>query len=145
VTSLRPTTLATLAALALVSNLGLGACSGDDDDDFAPGGTSNAKPCLASSFALTETKVSDNPTSNTIIIDFDAKNNASTDYDVAAQSPLIEIVVKVKTSDGTEYENSGPLTTPKLSAGATASVAAIGNYGAGKTYQSYTASLRCRP
>jgi hypothetical protein len=65
--------------LALVSNLGLGACSGDDDDDIAPGGTSDAKPCLASSFALTETKVSDNPTSNSIIIDFDAKNNASTD------------------------------------------------------------------
>lgn len=142
--SLRPTTLATLAALALVSNLGLGACSSDDDDS-APGGASDAKPCLASSFALTETKVNDNPTSNAIIIDFDVKNNASSDYDITALSPLIEFAVKVKTSDGTEYEDSGALTAPKLSAGATASVSTVAKYGAGKTYQSYTASLRCRP
>ncbi|HEU4536335.1 MAG TPA: hypothetical protein VFS00_19560 [Polyangiaceae bacterium] len=128
-------------ALILFSGLGLVACSGDDDDDS--GGTNDTKPCLASSIALTETKVTDAASSNSVIIDFDAKNNASTDYDVAGLSPPIQVVVNVTTSDGTVYESTKPFTAPKLSAGATASVSAIGTYGAGKTYQSYTASLRC--
>lgn len=135
------------AFLMLVAPLSLGACSSDDDDKGQPPSSSTPSDdssCLASSMVFKETKVTDSPGQNTVLVDFDITNTSSTDYDVAGGSKLVETDVEVTTTDGTKYESSGPLTVTKVSAGKTASATLKGDYGAGKTYQSYTVKLRCR-
>jgi len=50
----------------------------------------------------------------------------------------------VTTSDGSKYESTALLTVTKSDAGATAAVVVMAGYGAGKTYQSYQVTPRCR-
>ena len=119
------------------------ACGSDSGSN--PGGRASEDPaCLASSIELTETKRTDSPSFNTLLLDFDAKNSSSEDYDIMKGSKAILLDVVVTTADGTEYESDAPLTAAKISAGSTAAVVVMAGYGAGKVFESYTVSLRCR-
>lgn len=122
------------------------ACGSDSSSSPEGGGGSGSgnAACLASSIELTETERTDSPTFNTVLLDFDAKNASSTDYDIMKGSSAILLDFVVTTSDGTKYESEAPLTAAKIGAGATAAVVAMAEYGAGKTFESYTVSLRCR-
>jgi hypothetical protein len=125
------------------------ACGSDSSSDSSPGGSgggnaSGDPTCLASSIELTETKRTDSPSFNTVLLDFDAKNTSAEDYDIMKGSKPILLDFVVKTAEGTEYESEAPLTAPKIDAGATAAVVAMAVYGAGKTFESYTVSRRCR-
>jgi hypothetical protein len=115
------------------------ACGSDSD-----GSASEDPACLASSIELTETKRLDSPSFNTVLLDFDAKNTSGEDYDIMKGSQAILLDFVVTTADGTEYQSEAPLTAAKIDAGATAAVVAMAAYGAGKTFESYTVSLRCR-
>jgi hypothetical protein len=131
----------------LVSAAFLGTACGSDSSSNpnGGGGTSSGDPaCLASSIELTETKRTDSPSFNTVLLDFDAKNASSTDYDIMKGSKAILLDFVVTTSEGTEYQSEAPLTAAKIDAGATAAVVGMAEYGAGKTFESYTVSLRCR-
>jgi hypothetical protein len=135
----------TRVCLAVVG-LAVAAC-GSDSDSGSPGGSGSGSGdpnCLASAIELTETKRTDSPSFNTLLLDFDAKNTSSTDYDIMKGAKAIMLDFVVTTSDGTEYESEAPLTAAKIDAGATAAVVAMADYGAGKTFESYTVSLRCR-
>ncbi len=130
--------------------LALGAI-GCGSDDSTPkegaGGTSNAGTdagCLASSMQLTETKLTDAASFNTVLLDFDAKNTSTKAYDIQAGSKPILIDFVVTTADGAEYESTAPFTAQKVDAGATAAIVAMAEYGANKAYASYTFELRCR-
>ncbi len=139
------TVFAFSASLIVAAPLLLGACSSDDDkNNNGQPSPSDDSSCLASAMTFKETKVTDSPSQNVVLVDFDVTNTSSTDYDVSGGSKLIEIDVEVTTSDGSSYESSGPLTAIKVSAGKTASATLKGDYGAGKTYKSYTTKLRCR-
>lgn len=131
-------TRACLVVVALVAS----ACSSDSDSGSDGGGGDPA--CLAGSIELTETKRTDSPSFNTLLLDFDAKNTSTSDYDIMEGSKAILLDFVVTTTDGTEYESEAPLTAAKIDAGATAAVVAMADYGAGKTFDSYTVSLRCR-
>jgi hypothetical protein len=131
----------------LVSAAFLGtACGSDSSSSPNSGGAAGSgdPACLASSIELTETKRTDSPTFNTVLLDFDAKNASSADYDIMKGSKAILLDFVVTTSEGTEYQSEAPLTAAKIDAGATAAVVAMAEYGAGKTFESYTVSLRCR-
>lgn len=117
---------------------------GSDSDSGPNGGASGDPDCLASSIELTETKRTDSPSFNTVLLDFDAKNTSSEDYDIMKGSKPILLDVVVTTTDGTEYESEAPLTAAKISAGATAAVVVMGSYGAGKAFESYAITRRCR-
>jgi len=121
----------TLLLLLLVSS-----CSNDDES------TGGQNSCLADDFELTETAVNDFEASDTVAITFDVKNNSSVDYNVVNGSEAIYYTVVVTTTDGSTFEMTGPLALA-LSAGATTSADALGTYGAGRTYESYTISLYC--
>lgn len=114
----------------------LSGCSKDDD----PG---PAGKCFANDITLTETKLDNYPDSHTLFITFDAKNNSSQTFSIEDGSKVINARIKVTTTDGTVYESNGPLTLTELSSGATASVLLNADYGAGKTYKSYTITLAC--
>ncbi len=125
------------------------ACGSDSTSSSEGGGDSGGSAggdatCLAGSLVLTETKRMDAPSFNTLLLDFDAKNASSHDYDVMKGSKPILLDFVVTTTDGTEYESEAPLTATKIAAGATSAVVAQAEYGAGKTFESYTISLRCR-
>jgi hypothetical protein len=120
----------------------LGGCGSDSDGE--PSGSSNDDNCLASSIVLTETDLTDAASSHAVLIDFDAKNTSSKDYDISKGSSAIELDFEVTTTDGSKYESTAPLTATKISAGATAAAVAMADYGANKTYESYTVTLRCR-
>jgi hypothetical protein len=115
------------------------------DDAPANNGTTPTGNCLSGSMAYTQTNVGIYPASNAIIVSFDVKNNSTTNYSITAAGVgnFIYYKIKVKTTDGTIYEKTGPFLTD-ISAGATKSVEALGDYGAGKTYESYTISLYCQ-
>ncbi len=128
-------------AIAAIASTGCGSDSGSDGS----GGTGSGDPsCLAGDIDLTETKRTDSPTFNTILLDFDAENTSSTDYDINKGSRAILLDFVVTTVEGAKYESEAPLTAAKIGAGATAAVVAMAEYGAGKTFESYTVSLRCR-
>jgi hypothetical protein len=122
------------------------ACGSDasSNPDGGGGNPSGDPACLASSIELTETKRTDSPSFNTILLDFDAKNTSTEDYDIMKGSKAILLDFVVTTTDGTEYQSEAPLTAAKIDAGATAAAVAMAAYGAGKTFESYTMSLRCR-
>lgn len=139
------TTRWTHACLVLVA-LAATACGSDSDPGPNGGGGSGSgdPTCFAGSIELTETKLTDSPSFNTVLLDFDAKNTSSKPYDIATGSRAIELDLVVMTSDGSEYESTAPLTATKINAGATAAVVVMAGYGAGKTYQSYEITPRCR-
>lgn len=91
-----------------------------------------------------ETKVSPNDSQGNLFVDFDITNQSSTNYDVQTGSKPIYIDIKVTTTDGKVYDSSQILTVTSLAAGSTASSQLLGNYGSGKTYKSYTATLVCK-
>ena len=136
------TTLKKIAMmLALISFL---SCS--KDDAKAPGSPAGQSGnCISGSIALTQTKITDYPSSNNVFIDFDAKYNSAINYDISTIGigNFIYVKVKVKTTDNNIYETVQPIIT-QLSAGATQSVLVQANYGAGKTYQSYTIEVICK-
>ena len=101
--------------------------------------------CISGSIVLTQTKIENYPSSNNVFIDFDAKNNSTINYDVSTigVGNFIYVKVKVKTTDNAIYETVQPIFA-QLSAGATKSVLFQANYGAGKTYQSYTFEVICQ-
>ncbi len=111
-----------------------------DDDNEKP----DSAACLAESIELTETKVKDSPDFNNVFISFDAKNNASSDYNIVNGSPVIYATVIITTEDGSKYENKETFTITSLSSGATSDFMVVPNYGAGKTYSSYEISLSCK-
>src|SRR4051812_32778573 len=100
-------------------------CSDDDDN--------NGSNCLADALTLTETAV-DNlaPSSDNVIITFDAKNTSSSDYTPTTGGQIFVKII-VTTSDNATYESTHPITVSSLSAGATASTQVLASYGAGKT------------
>ena len=125
--------------LALISFL---SCSKKDETTSGIAQTGN---CISGSIALVQTNITNYPSSNVVFIDFDAKNNSTINYDVATVGTgnFIYAKAKVKTTDGNIYETVQPIIT-QLSAGATQSVLVQANYGAGKTYDSYTIELICK-
>jgi len=88
--------------------------------------------------------VEDSPTQNTVILNFDVKNNSATAYDIEGGSTPINLNFVVTTTDGAKYESTAPLTVVKLSPGASGSAIATADYGAGKTYQGYAVTKSCR-
>jgi hypothetical protein len=119
-------------------------CNKDDNS-----GTPTSPPvalCQAEGIKLKETKVDNLASANSIQVSFDATNASGKDYDVAKGVPGSFIYTKiiVETTDGVKYETKAPFLITALSNGATASVIASGDYGAGKTYKSYTISLYCQ-
>jgi hypothetical protein len=105
----------------------------------------NAGKCYSNDFTYKETKVNNLPGSNSVIVSFDVKNNAKTDYELAKNGigNVVYYKMMVKTTDGTSYETKN-IFTSNISAGATVSNNILGSYGAGKTYQSYTVTLYCQ-
>lgn len=99
---------------------------------------------MADDISLTETLVSDMaPSSNNVIISFDARNNSSRNYDIRDAKPIYVKIV-VTTTDNSTYESSHILTVNSLSAGATSSTEVLGSYGTGKTYKSYSITKYCQ-
>jgi len=130
---------------SLLAALGAIGCGSDDSgSNGGSGGGGSDSSCFASSMQLTETKLTDAPSFNTVLLDFDAKNTSSKDYDIQAGSKAIMLDFVVTTTDGTEYETTAPFTAARIDAGAIAPIVAMAEYGAGKTYESYTVELRCR-
>lgn len=140
-------TLRLAQACLLLVALGATACGSDDSGSNGNGagnGSTGDPSCFAGAMEITETKLQDAPSSNSLLLDFDAKNTSDKDYDVQAGAKAILMDFVVTTTDGTEYESTEPFTAPNIDAGATAAIVAVAEYGAGKTYESYTVSLRCR-
>lgn len=136
-----------MRAALVAAAFSITACGSDSTSSPGGGGGgagSGDPSCLAGSIQLTETKRTDSPSFNTVLLDFDAKNTSSSDYDIMKGDKAIMLDFVVTTTDGTEYESEAPLTAAKIDAGATAAVVAMAEYGAGKTFESYTVSLRCR-
>lgn len=123
-----------MPAIALAAFLS--ACSKDSK--------SSSPSCMADNIALTETQKQDYTSSHSLGLTFDAKNNASKDYDISKGSRAVTLKVVVTTTDGSKYESTGPLTATAITAGGTASVVYVAEYGAGKTFQSYTITKECR-
>ena len=119
--------------------LALSSCGKDDDKPTPSGGD-----CLSDKITLTQTRVNDLSSQHSVQVTFDAKNTSSTNYDVAKGSKEIYAEIKVTTTDNTVYTEEEPLLVTTLNAGATASVTQSGDYGAGKTYKSYTIRLYCK-
>jgi hypothetical protein len=117
-------------------------CSDSASDSSGTSGASAGSDCLASSIELTETALTDSQSA--LLLDFDAQNRSTRAYDIQAGSTPIQLDFVVTTSDGSKYESTAPLTAAKISAGATAAVVAKADYGAGKTYKSYTVAVVCR-
>ena len=121
----------------LFLSLIISSCSSDDE-------ITNPNPCLADSFELTETQVLDVESLNNILVSFDVTNSSSIDYNIATDAPMvIHYTITVTATDGSTFETSMQLPVLSLSAGGTTSIDLIGNYGAGRTYESYTISLSC--
>jgi len=119
--------------------LALSSCGGDDDNPTPSGGE-----CLSDKITLTQTRVNDLNTQHAVQVTFDAKNTSSTNYDVAKGSKEIFVEIKVTTTDNTVYTEEQPLLVTQLAAGNTASVTQSADYGAGKTYKSYTIRQYCK-
>ena len=116
----------------------LGSCS-DDKNPAIPSGK-----CFANDFTLTQTKLTDSPEQHLIFLTFDVKNNSSQKFNVGdGSSKQVQALIKVTTTDGSVYETNTILTLSELAAGATASTENTADYGAGKTYKSYTITLSC--
>jgi len=113
--------------IGAIASTGCGSDSGSDGG----GGAGGSDPsCLAGSIELTETKRTDSPSFNTVLLDFDAENTSGTDYDISKGSRAISLDFVVTTAEGTKYESEAPLTAAKIGAGATAAVVAMAEYGA---------------
>ena len=126
------------AALSLT--FALASCGGDDDNPAPSGGD-----CLADKITLAQTAVNNLASQHAVQITFDAKNTASRKYDVTTgQEKQIWAEIKVTTTDNTVYTEDQPLLINQLNAGATASVTQSVDYGAGKTYKSYTIRTYCK-
>jgi len=110
-------------------------CKKDDD------GPSSS--CYSDQVSLTETEFDNYPDSHQFFVHFDAKNNSSSNYDISKGSKQMTLVFKVTATDGSVHEATQPFLLTELSAGSTSSTIANVDYGAGKTYQSYTVTLRC--
>lgn len=116
----------------------LGSCS-DDKNPVMP-----SRKCFAGDFTLTQTKLTDSPEQHLIFLTFDAKNNSSQNFNIGdGSSKQIQARIKVTTTDGSVYETNTILTVSELAAGSTASTENTADYGAGKTYKSYTITLYC--
>ena len=126
------------AALSLT--FALTSCGGDDDNP-----TPASDDCLADKITLTQTKVDDFASQHAVQITFDAKNTASSNYDVTTgRAKQIWAEIKVTTTDNTVYTEQQPLLINQLNAGATTSVTQTADYGETKTYKSYTIRLYCK-
>lgn len=132
----------TLKKIAMILALICFVSCSKKDDTNSVAQTGN---CISGSIALVQTKVTNYTSSNVVFIDFDAKNNSTINYDIATigTGNFIYAKAKVKTTDGNIYESVQPLLT-QISAGATQSALVQANYGAGKTYDSYTIELFCK-
>lgn len=119
--------------------LTLASCGGDDDN---PGPAQGE--CLSDKITLTQTQVNNLASQHTVQITFDVKNTSSTSYDIAKGVKEIYAEIKVTTTDNTVYTEEQPLLITQLGAGATGTVTQSGDYGAGKTYKSYTIRLFCK-
>jgi len=135
---MKKTTLSFLFA-AFSLSLALSSCGGDDDNPAPAGGD-----CLSDKITLTQTLVNDLSSQHSVQITFDAKNTSSSNYDIAKGTKQVFAEIKVTTTDNTVYTEEQPLLVTQLAAGATASVTQSADYGAGKTYKSYTIRLYCK-
>lgn len=97
--------------------------------------------CLANSMSLKENKVENIPGLNLVKVDFDLTNTSGKDYYPDSLMYTIKVTMNVKTTDGTIYENIRYLS--HITSGATKAYGIWGDYGAGKTYQSYSVSMSC--
>jgi hypothetical protein len=134
---MKKTTLSFLFA-AFSLTLALSSCGGDDDNP------SPAGECLSDKITLTQTQVNNLAGQHTVQITFDAKNTSSSNYDATRGVKNIYAEIKVTTTDNAVYTEEQPLLITQLAAGATASVTQSADYGAGKTYKSYTIRLYCK-
>jgi len=114
----------------------LSSCSSSDDNDLPQA------ICLKDDLTLTETKVNDLESVNSIHVDFDVKNNSSTNLDHGDNRTVIYITMNVKTTDGSVYETK-KIFLLQLSAGSTTTTTASADYGSGKVFDSYTYKLTC--
>jgi hypothetical protein len=114
------------------------ACSKKNDN---PGPQSGA--CMADQLALTQTKSEASAAMHTLFLTFDTKNTGATDYDVTKGSKMVQLKVTVTTTDNSTYESTQPVTIVKLSAGGTATMDVLAEYGAGKTFKSYKIEKYC--
>jgi hypothetical protein len=127
-----------LLAVVIVTFMSV-SCSKSDSGS----GSSNSN-CISGSLALSSPVVDNLPSSNSIIVTFNVKNNSSKNLSIT--NPVgsrVYTKMLVKDTDGTVLETKGPLLVQELSAGATTSVDVLGKYTAGKTYASYTIELYC--
>ncbi len=123
-----------LAVSALFGALFFTSCSDDDSDN----------DCFVDNLLIVPTDTTDYALSNSVTIDFDVTNTSSRDFDPASNLGYINYTMIVTTTDGTSYETSDLFPILSLSAGATTTTFISGDYGAGKTFASYTYSLECR-
>jgi hypothetical protein len=135
---MKKTTLSFLFA-AFSLTLALSSCGGDDDNPTPSGGE-----CLSDKITLTQTGVNNLSNVHSVQVTFDAKNTSSTNYDIQKGVKQIFAEIKVTTTDNTVYTEEQPLLITQLAAGNTASVTQSADYGAGKTYKSYTIRLYCK-
>ncbi len=123
-----------------VSMAVLSACSKKDNNPLPGQGA-----CLADQITMTQTKVEDYPSSNTVFVTFDIKNTSTTDYDISKGTKIIMVKATVTTTDNSTYEETSPLPgSVTLSAGATASGMIKIEYGAGKKFKSYKIEKSCK-
>lgn len=122
-----------------VSMAVLSACSKKDNNPLPGQGA-----CLADQITMTQSKIVDHPSSNSILLTFDIKNTSTTNYDIVKGTKIVMVKVIVTTTDNATYESTTQLPLPELSAGATASGPIIAEYGAGKTYKSYKIEKSCK-
>lgn len=123
-----------------VSMTVLSACSKKDNNPQPGQGA-----CLADQITMTQTKVEDYPSSNTVFVTFDIKNTSTTNYDITEGAKMIMVKATVTTTDNTNYEETSPLpVSANLSAGATASGMIKIEYGAGKKFKSYKIEKSCK-
>ncbi len=97
--------------------------------------------CLSNSMLLKENSVKDYPSLNAVKVNFDLTNTAGNDYASDSLTNTIIVSLKVKTTDGTTYDERKYL--PYISAGVTKSYDVWGHYGSGKKFKSYSISLSC--
>jgi hypothetical protein len=124
---------------ALFLTLSLAGCGGDDDNPAPAQGK-----CLSDKLTLTETLVNNLASQHSVQVTFDVKNTAGEDYDLTKGNKGIYVEMKVTTTDNTVYTEEQPLLASKVGAGATASVTQSCDYGAGKTFKSYSIRTYCK-
>lgn len=125
---------------AVVMVFAIAACGSKNDN---PGPVLPQSKCLSDKMQLKLTKVNNLTSSHTVLLSFDVKNTSNETFDVQKGYKFIMAEIKVTTTDNMVYTNNVPFTSEKIEPGQTITEEVGGEYGANKTYKSYTIRLYC--